>query len=213
MKKILIILSIIFGIVLTIILASLTYLKTQISKTDEILKKTIQAHQNVKSLTINSTIEENNQSIKSKITVNLEPLFVNVTGENNDGTSYETYFDNSFEYNSDNYPTNSKPKTLIWEKEKINDEEKNTILNYIVPKESLEYANLYKLTETDSTYKLESEDNSGAHKHTLIIDKNTHLLKSDESIQSEKKVKLEYSNYNSEIDTKIPEEATKAKEE
>lgn len=208
MKKILIILSIIFGILLTIIASGLIYFKFKTSKTDEIISKTIKAHQNVKSLTINSRTEENNNVVNSTITANKEPLFLKKQNDKGDGT---LYFDNSFEYYSDEYTSDLKPKILEWKKEKITDEEKNTILNYFIPNESLMYANTYILTETDSTYELKAKSDSLTH--ILTIDKNTYLLKSDETIESEKKIKLEYSNYNSQIDTKLPEDVSNAKEE
>lgn len=192
---------------------------------EKILEKTANNHKNLKSITLNNSIEDSNGKTTSNIVVNRDPLFARVQSKEDDIT-LEQYFDNSFIYYY------FEDKSPIWKKSKISDEDKFTVEDYITPHVLTVY-NIYNIhkTETDSSYTLTLEakepqkladpytkENYKKYILKLLIDKNTLLLKSTsvEAIDNKDntaKIKTEYSNYNSQVDTKLPADATNAKEE
>lgn len=212
MKKLLFTLLLVTTTIITIACSNSTSHQEDL-KQIETLEKVIKNHENLSSVTLHTITEENNITTKTKIVAKKDPLFLQVHGEKNDGTSYDSYYDNNFSYQSNEYQ--SKSSSLEWTKYKISDEEKYTALDYFSA-DSLKHIplDLISMKETDTSYEIRYE--STEYKYFATIDKNTHLLKYSETTETTndktKKIVNEYSNYNMEVDTNLPKEVASATE-
>lgn len=209
MKKLLLSILLATTAVITIACSSPTKQNDAKSNEKEIVTKTITNFENLKSITIDNTVEENNTVTKSKIQVSKDPKFTKIHLTKDNKSSFDMYTLDNFKYISNEYPYQNKPKNLQWFKYTLTKEEQQTNEFYLKIVELT--INPVTITETESTYEIITKDND-AYTFKAIVDKNSFNLLSSETITKENKITNTYSNHNANIDTTLPEEVAKAEE-